>query len=50
VALGVIVGFTKIVSRKAILASLVAHSPQGTAEANRRALEAGFKMARGIKG
>lgn len=44
VALGVIIGLTAVVSRKAILAAVQARAPQGTEDNNRAALEAGFTI------
>lgn len=45
VALGVLVGLTDIVSRKAIEKAVAARAPKGTEEMNRAALEAGFAVA-----
>lgn len=48
VALGVIVGLTKIVSRQAIEAAVANRVPEGTQELNLRALAAGFEAAEGL--
>jgi 2-oxoglutarate ferredoxin oxidoreductase subunit gamma len=48
VALGVIVGLTGVVSRKAIEAAVKARAPQGTASLNLKALQAGFEQADAI--
>ena len=45
VALGVLVGITGIVSRKAIENAVLARAPRGTAEMNLNALAAGFALA-----
>jgi 2-oxoglutarate ferredoxin oxidoreductase subunit gamma len=45
VSLGVIVGLSKVVSRRAIEEAVLARVPKGTEELNRRALEAGFSLA-----
>ena len=45
VSLGVIVGLSKVVSRRAIEAAVLDRVPKGTEELNRRALEAGFALA-----
>ena len=45
VALGVLVGLTGVVSRKAIEKAVAARAPKGTEEMNRKALEAGFAAA-----
>jgi 2-oxoglutarate ferredoxin oxidoreductase subunit gamma len=45
VSLGVIVGLSKVVSRRAIEEAVLARVPKGTEELNRRALEAGFALA-----
>ena len=45
VSLGVIVGLSKVVSRRAIEEAVLARVPKGTEELNRRALEAGFTLA-----
>ncbi len=49
VALGVLVGLTNVVSRQAIEAAVVARAPKGTAEMNRKALEAGFAAAQQVR-
>lgn len=49
VALGVLVGFMGIVSREAIEKAVMARAPKGTEEMNRKALEAGFEIARKVK-
>lgn len=46
VALGVLVGLTGVVSRKAIEKAVTARAPRGTEEMNLRALEAGFSEAK----
>jgi 2-oxoglutarate ferredoxin oxidoreductase subunit gamma len=43
VALGVLVGLTGVVSKKAIEQAVNARAPAGTEEVNQQALEAGFK-------
>ena len=40
-----IVGLSKVVSRRAIEEAVLARVPKGTEELNRRALEAGFTLA-----
>jgi 2-oxoglutarate ferredoxin oxidoreductase subunit gamma len=45
VALGVLVGLTKLVSQTAIEKAVTARAPKGTEEMNRRALQAGFAAA-----
>lgn len=45
VALGVLVGMTGMVSRKALGKAVAARAPKGTEEMNRKALEAGFAAA-----
>ncbi len=45
VALGVLVGLTNLVSHEAIEKAVIARAPKGTAEMNRKALEAGFAAA-----
>lgn len=45
VALGVLVGLTGVVSRRAIEKAMAARAPRGTEEMNRKALEAGFEAA-----
>ena len=49
VALGVLVGLTNVVSRQAIEKAVAARAPKGTEEMNRKALQAGFAAAEGIK-
>lgn len=49
VALGLIVGLTGVVSRKAIEAAVAARAPQGTQELNLKALQAGFEAAEQLK-
>lgn len=49
VALGVLVGLTNVVSRDAIEKAVTARAPKGTGEMNRKALQAGFAAAEGIK-
>ena len=46
VALGVLVGLTRVVSREALEKAVTARAPHGTEEMNRKALEAGFEAAR----
>ena len=45
VALGVLVGLTNVVSRKAIEKAVAARAPKGTEAMNKAALEAGFTAA-----
>jgi 2-oxoglutarate ferredoxin oxidoreductase subunit gamma len=45
VALGVLVGLTGMVSRKAFEKAIIARAPRGTEEMNHKALEAGFAAA-----
>jgi 2-oxoglutarate ferredoxin oxidoreductase subunit gamma len=45
VALGVLVGLTKAVSRRAIEQAVAARAPKGTEEMNQKALQAGFAAA-----
>ena len=45
VALGVLVGLTDVVSRKAIEKAVTARAPKGTEDMNRAALAAGFEAA-----
>jgi 2-oxoglutarate ferredoxin oxidoreductase subunit gamma len=45
VALGVLVGLTDVVSRKAITQAVAARAPKGTEEMNKSALTAGFAAA-----
>jgi 2-oxoglutarate ferredoxin oxidoreductase subunit gamma len=49
VALGVLVGLTKVVSREAIEKAVTARAPKGTEEMNRKALQAGFAAAEQVK-
>jgi 2-oxoglutarate ferredoxin oxidoreductase subunit gamma len=49
VALGLLVGLTGVVSRDAIEKAVTARAPKGTEEMNRKALQAGFSAAEGIK-
>jgi 2-oxoglutarate ferredoxin oxidoreductase subunit gamma len=49
VALGVLVGLTDVVSRKAIEKAVTARAPRGTEDMNRRALQAGFDAAEKVK-
>lgn len=49
VALGVLVGLTNLVSRDAIEKAITARAPKGTAEMNRKALQAGFAAAEQVK-
>jgi 2-oxoglutarate ferredoxin oxidoreductase subunit gamma len=49
VALGLLVGLTGVVSRDAIEKAVTARAPKGTEEMNRKALQAGFAAAEGIK-
>ncbi len=49
VALGVLVGLTKVVSRQSIEKAVAARAPRGTEEMNQKALEAGFKEAEKVK-
>lgn len=48
VALGVIVGVTQVVSRRAIEAAVANRVPEGTQEMNLKALAAGFEAAAGL--
>jgi 2-oxoglutarate ferredoxin oxidoreductase subunit gamma len=48
VALGVIVGLTDIVSRRAVEAAVAGRVPEGTQELNLKALAAGFEAAKGL--
>jgi Pyruvate/2-oxoacid:ferredoxin oxidoreductase gamma subunit len=45
VALGVLVGLTRLVSRESIEKAVTARAPKGTQDMNRRALQAGFSAA-----
>jgi len=49
VALGVLVGFTNVVSRESIEMAVTARAPKGTEEMNRKALQAGFSAAEQVK-
>jgi 2-oxoglutarate ferredoxin oxidoreductase subunit gamma len=49
VALGVLVGLTKVVSREAIEKAVAARAPRGTEELNHKALEAGFNAAAKVR-
>lgn len=49
VVLGLLVGLTGVVSRDAIEKAVTARAPKGTEEMNRKALQAGFSAAEGIK-
>jgi len=49
VALGVLVGLTKMVSREAIEKAVTARAPKGTEELNRKALQAGFTAVEQIR-
>jgi len=49
VALGFLVGMTGVVSRDAIEKAVTARAPKGTEEMNRKALQAGFAAAEGVK-
>jgi len=49
VALGLIVGLTGVVSRKAIETIVAARAPEGTKEMNLKALAAGFEKAEEIR-
>jgi len=48
VALGVLVGFTGVVSREAIEKAIIARAPKGTEEMNHKALERGFQEAEAL--
>jgi 2-oxoglutarate ferredoxin oxidoreductase subunit gamma len=48
VALGVVVAFTRVVSREAIEKAVQARAPRGTEEMNRAALEAGFVAVKNL--
>ncbi len=48
VALGAIVGLTRVVSREAIAAAVADRAPRGTAELNQKALSAGFELVAGL--
>ena len=50
VGLGVLAGLTGIVSREALEEAVRARAPRGTADANLKALAAGFEAAAGIRG
>jgi 2-oxoglutarate ferredoxin oxidoreductase subunit gamma len=49
VALGLLVGLTKVVSRQAIEKAVLARAPKGTEEFNKIALAAGFEAAEHLK-
>jgi len=49
VALGFLVGMTGVVSREALEKAVIARAPKGTEEMNRKALQAGFAAAEGVK-
>jgi 2-oxoglutarate ferredoxin oxidoreductase subunit gamma len=49
VALGLLVGLTGVVSRNALERAVLARAPKGTEEMNRKALQAGFAAAEGVK-
>jgi 2-oxoglutarate ferredoxin oxidoreductase subunit gamma len=49
VALGVLVGLTGVVSRKALEKAVLARAPRGTEEMNHKALDAGFAAAGKVK-
>jgi len=49
VALGLLVGLTGVVSRNALEKAVLARAPKGTEEMNRKALQAGFAAAEGVK-
>jgi 2-oxoglutarate ferredoxin oxidoreductase subunit gamma len=49
VTLGLLVGLTGVVSRPALEQAVLARSPKGTEDLNRKALEAGFKQAEKIQ-
>ena len=49
VALGVLVGLTRVVSRQSLEKAILARAPRGTEEMNRKALAAGFSAATKIK-
>lgn len=48
ISLGVLVGLSGVVSRKAIEQAVAARAPKGTEEMNRKALEAGFAVAQQV--
>ncbi|MBI2907749.1 MAG: 2-oxoacid:acceptor oxidoreductase family protein [Chloroflexi bacterium] len=50
VALGVITELSRAVSRKAVLAALAARAPKGSLQLNKKALRAGFKVGRKLRG
>ena len=50
IALGVVVGLTDVVSRKAIEEAVLARIPRGTEELNVKALQVGFEEAERLKG
>ncbi len=47
VALGALVAVTRVVSRQAIEAAVLARAPKGTEDLNRRALQAGYEAIQG---
>ncbi len=47
VSLGVIVGLTGVVTREAIEQAVLSRVPKGTEDLNKRALDAGFELAKG---
>jgi len=49
VALGVLVGLTKVVSRQALEKAVLARAPRGTEEMNHKALAAGFAAAEKVR-
>ena len=49
VGLGLVVGLTRVVSRRAIEAAVLARAPQGTEEMNLKALAAGLEKAEELK-
>jgi 2-oxoglutarate ferredoxin oxidoreductase subunit gamma len=49
VTLGILVGLTGVVSKKAIEQAVAARAPRGTVEMNRKALEAGLKEGERVK-
>jgi 2-oxoglutarate ferredoxin oxidoreductase subunit gamma len=48
VALGLLVGLTEVVSRRAIESAVLARAPKGTEDLNRKALAIGFRMAEAL--
>ncbi len=49
VGLGLLVGLTGVVSRKALESAVAARAPRGTTEINLKALAAGFELAEKVK-